>query len=241
MLVGTLYVAHGAGLEIADLNLFPARLLGYVGFIRVFLRREFSFNQIVGADKAFTVLHLFVTSVLLIRETESSLLHVAKLLDNLLTYFALRGLLRSPDELRWLLKWMVVLLVPYVGLLAFESATDQNLFTLVGHHGTVWLREGSPRCFGSFRHPSLLGSLGACFLPLFIALAFDPHIRRRAIIGVVACVAIVGFSNSGGPVSVLMAAVLGWLLWVFRLRMRTFRRGLVAFIVLMILVMKAPI
>jgi hypothetical protein len=38
-----------------------------------------------------------------------------------------------------------------------------------------------------------------------------------------------------------MAAVLGWLLWVFRLRMRTFRRGLVAFIVLMILVMKAPI
>ena len=241
MVLGALYVAHGAGLEVAGLNLFPSRLLGYVCFLRVFARREFSFSQLVKADKAFIVLYLFTTFVLLARGEGSTPMYIGKMLDNLLTYFAFRGLLHSPDEFRWLLKILAVLLVPYVAILAIESATGRNLFVLVGQDSSVWLRAGTRRCFGTFRHPSLLGSLGACFLPLFIALAFDPTVRRRAIIGAVACVAIVGFSNSGGPLSVLMVGIFGWLLWPLRTRMQTFRRGMVAFFVLMAFAMKAPI
>jgi hypothetical protein len=241
MVVGTLYMAQSDGLEIAGLNLFPARLLGYVCFLRVLTRREFSLTQLVRADKVFIVLYLFAALVPLVRAEEIKLTYIAKMLDNLLTYFAFRGLLRLPDEFRWLLKILAVLLVPYVAILAIESATGRNLFVLVGQESNVWLREGTPRCFGSFRHPSLLGSLGACFLPLFIALAFDPTVRRRAIIGAVACVAIVGFSNSGSPLSLLMVAILGWFLWPLRTRMQTFRRGMVAFFVLMAFAMKAPI
>jgi hypothetical protein len=118
MVVGTLYVPQGAGLEIAGLNFFPSRLLGYVCFLRVLARGEFSFSQLVKPEKAFILLYLFITLVLLMRDQESSVRHIAHMLDNLLTYFAFRGLLRSPDEFRWLLKLMAVLLVPYVAILA---------------------------------------------------------------------------------------------------------------------------
>ena len=231
MVLGALYLPQGAGLDIAGMNFLPSRLLGYVCFLRVLARREFSFSQLVRPEKVFILLYLFMTGVLLftsvvllVRDQESSSGYIAKMLDNLLTYFAFRGLLRSPDEFRCLLKVMPVLLVPYVTMLAIESATGRNLFEVLGHEPNFWLREGKLRCFGSFGHPSLLGSLGACFLPLFTALAFDPVFRWRAIIGAAACLAIVVFANSGGPVGVLMVAIFGWLSWPLRTQMQTFRR-----------------
>jgi hypothetical protein len=55
------------------------------------------------------------------------------------------------------------------------------------------------------------------------------------------CLAIVAFSNSGGPNSVLSVAVVGWLLWLMREKMQLFRRWFAALILLLALVMKAPV
>jgi len=87
----------------------------------------------------------------------------------------------------------------------------------------------------------LLGSLGACFLPLFIGLAWDRRLRGWAVLGAGLCVAIVAFSHSGGPTSVMSVAVVGWLLWRMRERMQLFRRGFGALILLLAMVMKAPV
>jgi hypothetical protein len=54
-------------------------------------------------------------------------------------------------------------------------------------------------------------------------------------------VAIVAFSHSGGPTSVLAVAVAGWLLWPMRQKMKLFRRCFGALILLLALVMKAPV
>lgn len=244
LVVGTLYLTQGAAIDLAGFSFFPARLLGYLCLARVLSRGEFSFSRLTRADKALLLLYGFVTLILLTRPEESAAMRLAKLLDTISVYAAFRAFVRTPEEFRWLLGVLALLLVPYVLLLAVESFARQNLFSWVGAAsagGPTWERDGRPRCFGSFRHPSLLGSLGACFLPLFVALAWEPSRRRVAILGAVLCVAIVGFSNSGGPISVLAMAVVGWLLWPIRTRMQQFRRGLLALLVLLALFMKAPI
>jgi hypothetical protein len=243
MVVGCLYLTFGASFDIAGCTVQPTRLLGYVCFFRVIVKREFSWMQLTRTDKAFVYLYVFTTLVLLMRAggSGSMALAFAKMFDALLTYFAFRGLIRSASELRWLLGVLALLLVPYVAILAIERTTHHNLFDLVGGTDSDWIRGDKVRCFGSFRHPDLLGSLGACFLPLFIGLAWNRPMRNRAFLGAALCVAIVIFSNSGGPLSVMAVSLVGWLLWCGRLKMQAFRRSLVAMIILLAMVMKAPV
>ena len=94
---------------------------------------------------------------------------------------------------------------------------------------------------GSFRNPSLLGTLGAAFLPLYIALLFEKKNRICAIFGIVFCLAIVYLSNSGGPLTASVIGVVGWLFWFARKRMFFVRYILVCSIFLLGSIMKAPL
>ena len=112
MVVGCLYLTYGAGFNFAGFNWQPTRLLGYFCFLRVMAKREFSLAMLTRTDKALVVLYVYTTLILLIREGEGAPLWCARLLDVVLTYVAFRGLLRSPDEFRWLLGILALLLVP---------------------------------------------------------------------------------------------------------------------------------
>src|SRR5208337_3501398 len=116
-----------------------------------------------------------------------------------------------------------------------EMRTAQNPFSALLGDGVILdeLREGRARCIGSFRHPSLLGTLGASFLPLYIGLAMGKMDRMWGRIGIVLCAAIVFLANSGGPVSAVAVGLAGWFLWPMRTKMRVIRRGMLgAFILL---------
>jgi hypothetical protein len=163
-------------------------------------------------------------------------------LDAFFGYFSVRGLLREADDLRWCLKKLVVLLVPYVFLLCIEATTHHNPFRVLGGgEAEGWVREGRTRCTGSFRHGDLLGTLGSSFFPLYVALACVREYRRLALFGIGLCLAIVVASNSGGPLCSIGVGVVGWLLWRMRTRMRMVRWGMVGALGLLALVMKAPI
>jgi hypothetical protein len=241
LLTGTIYLSFGAGLEVFGLNLFPARVLTYICFARVIFKRELAFVHPNVVDCLLVALHAICTLVLMTREDESIPLQIAKMLDAVSSYYSFRALVRSVDDLSWLLKIVSILLLFYVPILLVERVTQSNPFIVLGAHGKVWLREGTPRCFGSFRHPSLLGSLGACFLPLLVGLCFRRSMLKVGVIGAVLSTSIVFFSNSGGPVSAFLIAGIGWILWKIRLKMRLFRWGLLSFILILVLFMKAPI
>lgn len=241
LLAGALFLSQGAALDLGGATFFPTRILAYLLFLRVIARREWSFQRMTKMDWAFVVLYLYTTSILLLRPDEAFPLRMAKMLDVFCGYFAFRGLIARPEDLRWLLRGLAFLLVPFVAILAVEFFTGRNLFTAVGAFGGTWLREGRPRCFGTFRHPSLLGSLGATFFPLFVALAFEQAQRARALLGAGLCVAIVIFSNSGAPLTALMVGVVGWLCWQLRENMRTVRWCIAGTIAVLLVIMKAPI
>ena len=241
MMAGVLYLTQRQQLVIGGLNLFAIRLLGLMAFARVLARREFSFGRLNGLDKSLVGLYAFATLVFLLRSKEGLAFQIGLMVDTLLGYFAFRGLIQNKADFVWLLRGLAVLLIPYVVMLAVERMTLNNLFSILGGGNYTWIRDGKLRCMGSFRHPSLLGTLGASFFPLYVGLFFSRPDRMYAKLGIALSVLIVLASNSGGPMNALFFGVVGWMLWGVRARMQMVRRCLLASVVILHLVMKAPV
>lgn len=242
MVLGVLYLTQSQSFNVFGVNMYALRFLEIAAFFRVLHRHEFSFFEMNRVDRALLWIYTFAAAVYVVRSDGGSIADVAKTVDVCLTYFAFRGLMRDFQDLRWFLGAFVLALIPYVAFLAFEFFAHKNVFALLGAAPeTDWLRDERVRCFGSFRHPSLLGSVGAAFLPLYIALFWDTSWRGKAILGILLCTAIVGFSNSGGPLSAWAFGILGWGFWILRERMRMIRWGFGACFAILALVMKAPV
>jgi hypothetical protein len=243
MMAGILYLPMGLNIEMLGLNLYPMRFLEIAGFARVVKKNEFSFKKLNRIDIALLLLYIYTTLIFLIRSTEIFGYQIGLLVDPMLCYFAFRGMVGDIKEFKWLLRALVVVLVPFVFLVVVERLTGQNGFVFLGgvEKSSFFIRGGKPRCFASFQNPSLLGTVGAVLLPLYIGLAFDKAERAMALLAMVLCLAIVWASNSGGPALGTAFALLGWFFWKKRTVMRKVRWGIVALLVSLQIVMKAPI
>lgn len=240
MMAGVLYLTQSEAIDLAGFNMFAVRFLELAAFVRVLARREFPLTRWTKIDQAVVWLYLYTAIVYWLRASEEQANVMGRTADALLCYFAFRGLIADMPEFQWFLRSLVVLLLPYVSLILVESLTHHNLFSFMGG-AYNWVRDERFRCVGSFRHPDLLGTFGACFLPLYVGLARIRLGRALALIGVVLCLVIVWASNSGGPVCATVVAAVGWLFWRMRTRMRAMRWGMAAAIALTAMVMKAPV
>jgi hypothetical protein len=240
IMAGVLYLTQGQQIQAFGVNLFAIRFIEVAGFIRVIVRRELWISRMGRIHQTLLLLYTYATIVFLVRSNEGQAYQIGLAVDALLCYYTFRGLVTSPEDLRWFLKAFVFLLVPYVGLILLESLASQNAFSSFGIV-SYFYREGRIRCQGSFRHPSLLGSFGASFLPLYIGLWFSKDAPKLALLAIGLCLTIVWASNSGGPISCVTVALIGWMLWLLRRRMHVVRRALSATIVLTALFMKAPV
>jgi transcription antitermination factor NusG len=163
-------------------------------------------------------------------------------IDAYLCYFSFRGLAGGVENFRWFLRKFLLLLVPYVVLILYESVFQHNLFqSMGGFFSEEWVRDGRTRCQGSFRNASLLGSIFASFLPLYLGLWFSKIDRKMSVLGIGLCLLIVWSSNSGGPASAVAVAMLGWAFWKLRTKMKFVRRSAVAGFIAMAVIMNAPV
>ncbi len=241
LMAGVLYIPEAQQIEVMNFNLFSARFLEIAGFVRVMSRREFSFSKLNKIDWALLLLYPFTAVVFSLRSSEGQAYVIGTAVDAILCYFMFRGLVADAEEFRWFLQALIVLLAPFAVLVVIETLTRYNVFTLLGGGMYEWEREGRYRCVGSFRHPDLLGTVGASFLPLYIGLACGKTGRMRAVVAIGLCLVIVWSSNSGGPACAAAAGVAGWMCWKFRTNMRALRWGIVGVVVLAAVLMKAPV
>jgi hypothetical protein len=241
MMAGVLYLTQQQSIQVLGLNLTAMRLLELAGFVRIAIRREFEFSTFNRIDGALVALYAYTTAVFLLRSDVGRAEAIGTMVDAMLCYFTFRALIRDIAGLEWFLRSLVLLLIPYIALLVIESTTQRNPFAVFG--ALTWddLRGSRLRAMGSFRNPSLLGTLGACFLPLYAAFFFMRRTRSTALVGIGLCIGIVLLSNSGGPIGATATGGVGWLCWVMRKRMHVVRRLLAGAIVLLLLVMNAPI
>jgi hypothetical protein len=241
MMVGVVYVPQSQQVDVLTINMFSVRFLELAGFIRVMSRREFSFSKLNRIDRALLLLYAFTAVVFSLRSSEGQVFVIGTAVDAWLCYFTFRGLVVDMEDFRWFLQAFVFLLAPYAVLLVIETLTKYNVFSLLGGGMYEWERQGRFRCIGSFRHPDLLGTLGASFLPLYIGLACGKTGRMRAIFAVGLCLMIVWSSNSGGSACAAAVGLAGWMCWKIRTNMRLMRWGIVGTILLAVVLMKAPV
>ncbi len=240
-MAGVLYLTQGQGFDFLGIHFFAIRLLGIVLFARVIARHEFSFSKLNRIDHALLLLYGYTAVVYLLRSKLDDLSIVAGAFDAVFCYFAFRGLVRGEEDLRWLLKTLVLLLIPYALLVAFESARGYSAFMFMGGQTGGWERDGATRCMGSFRYPVSLGAFGASLLALYVALWQSKADRQRALLGIAICIWLIWASNSGGSFSAAVAAIGGWTFWYIRKDMRLVRWAIVIGLAILAFVMKAPL
>jgi hypothetical protein len=242
MMAAVLYLPQQQAFDFAGANMTGIRLLELVALLRIFARRELfviAWNRI---DALFLIAYGFTMSTYLLRSDTGQFEMIGSAIDATLCYFTFRSLLRNQDDLEWFLRSLVVLIIPFLVLLTIELNTGKNPFAALGTWASwVELRDDRPRAMGSFRNPSLLGTLGASFVPLYIALLVAGGKKRLATLGLLACGFVIAASNSGGPISAAAVGILGWLCWPLRAHMHILRRALLITFCALALAMDAPV
>jgi hypothetical protein len=241
IMAGVFFLSQGHAVEAAGLRLFPIRFVVAFAFIRVVARRELAWSRLNRIDGTLLLLYNYSALVWILRSSELEAQQFASAVDPTLCYLAFRGLIRSLDDVRWCLGAFVVLLIPFTALIYTERLTGQNAFLIVGGYPQLYFRDGVARAMGSFRHASLMGSIAASLLSLYIGLALGGKRRVASALGAVLCLGLVVLSNSGGPMTSAAAVFLGWSLWSFRERMRLVRWVALAVVLVLLVFMQAPI
>lgn len=235
----------------AGVHWLALRVLILVAFVRVVFSRpqgEDKRSRFAGGvteiDRAFLicVLTQAICVVLLFRQTEALVNQFGFLIDFLGGYFVVRFLIRDENDLYRGLKSLAVLSVILASGMIVEQLKLTNYFALVaGLARTPDIREGKIRSQGVFQHAILAGTVAATWIPLFILLWRNGKSRLLAGLGLMGATVMTITSQSSTPLLAYAASILGLCMWPLRVRMKMIRRGLVAAVLLLALVMKAPV
>jgi hypothetical protein len=243
MVAGAIFVTQGQGIYVAGFSLFSTRILEIAGILRVILRKELRVVRLTRIDKTIIVLNVFTAAVYCIRSTENLANQIGISVDWILAYFIFRSLIQGLEDFRWFLRKFIFVLAPFVVFVLVERHQGRSLWYSMGglNSGVDWTRNGVLRCEGSFRHPSLMGSLGASFLAGYLAMVWSNTDKQVGYFGSFLCLMIVWASNSGGPLSFAAVIFLGWIAWRIRAKIKWVFRGMLVLLAFLAVIMKAPV
>jgi hypothetical protein len=198
-----------------------------------------------SVDIAFTLCTIFhVLAFVLLWQTSSAVVNQCGYLwSELGMYFYVRYLIQDEADSYQVMRTFAVVAAVCALEMVYEQARGQNLFgTIVGGISTVpEIREGRIRSQGSFGHAILAGTYGATMLPLFWCLLKNKISKVLGAVGLLASLVMVATCASSTPILALVAGVVALCCWPIRKYMRWVRWGIVATIVSLHLVMKAPV
>lgn len=241
LLVGTCYMTLGQGIEIGPFHFTVLRIMALVGLVRVSLRRERLEGGMSSLDWLIIVWAVWalISSFFHTEPKEALIFRLGMAYNVCCIYFLFRVFCQSINDVVSLCRFVAIILFPVAVLMFYEKIALHNLFSALGGVPEIPLiREGRIRCFGPFAHPIIAGTVGAVCLPLMIGIW--RHHRREAIIGIVACLGMIFFASSSGPIMSAVAAIGALFMWHYRQKMRLVRRLAVLGYIGLYLVMKAP-
>lgn len=231
----------GQVIEIGPLHFSVLRMLLAVGAFRVIIRGERLKGSLNGLDKMILVW----SSVALIssffhEDAQAALIYRLGLVYNACgIYFLLRIFCQSIEDVVWLCCLTALLLVPVAAEMIYENLRNENLFSALGGLSeNPAIREGRIRAQGPFGHAIIAGTVGAVCLPLMIGLW--QHNKRRSMLGIAACFAMILSCASTGPIMSTLFSICAVLMWKYHKRMRLVRWIAVLGYIGLELVMKAP-
>ena len=183
-----------------------------------------------------------IAFILLWRDAGAIVNRAGFLFSALGTYILLRSLIRSKEDVVLVIQLLAIVVLLIAPLMWYEYISRHNLFSLVGAPEFSYLRDGRVRAQGPFAHAIIAGTFGAVLIPLFIGLwLYSSRTRFVSAMGVISSIVMMISSSSSTPVMSLPAGILALSMWPLRENMRIVRRGIVAILICLQLVMMAPI
>lgn len=241
-LLGVSYTTMGQVVEVGPFSFTIVRILVLAGVVRVLLRGEMIAGGMRRLDWWLIVWGAcaVVTSVFHNRPLGALIGALGLVYTWLGIYFMLRIFIRDIDDIYFVGRLLVFLLIPVASVMVAEKITGRNLFSLVGGgSGEVVIRHGEIRAAGPFAHPILAGTAGAATLPLFLLYWWRD--RRMMMLGCAAAGAMILASTSSGPI--LTAAAVFWAmsLWLIRSKVRLMFWGGIVMLFVLDIIMNDPV
>ena len=238
------YITQKQELNIAGFHFTAIRLVLLAGLIRVAVRgelRQFRIDAIDRVLMAYAICLLVITTVR-VGTVENFVYQLGVLYNVFLSYFVFRSLLQDEQDIRETLRLLAFAVIPMVLIMIVESITGRNLFSVLGGVSEFSLiRDGHVRSEGAFRSPITAGAFGATLAVLYAGMCLARANRRSAMVGLAASVTIVICAHSSGPLLGLLLGLTALACWRVREHTRTIRWGILAALVGLHLVMKAPV
>lgn len=180
--------------------------------------------------------------VLLFQQTQALVNQFGFLVDFLGGYFVIRFLIQDREDLFRALQCLALLSALLAVGMVIEQLRQINLFAmLAGLAVSPGVREGKIRSQGVFQHAIPAGTVAATWIPLFILLWKNGKARLLAGIGLISATVMTLTSQSSTPLLAYAASLLAIFMWPLRGKMKLVRRAIIAAIVLLGLIMKAPV
>ena len=244
-LVMACLVSPAQRLVIGGLDFNLMRMMVLIGWLRLGLRGEYTGLRLRTLDKLIFVwiLTSAVAYVLLWGSLGAATNRLGRCYDFVGMYIYLRCVLRDWRDLQRLTDGVVWMSFPVLVFFMIEKSTGRNLFSALGGVPLMTeIREGRLRCQGAFPHSILAGCFWVGLLPLVAARWWTrPRSRALTLASVVAIVMIIFSTSSSTPVGGLGAVMLGGACFSLRRHMRPIRWAVLATLIALHLVMKAPV
>ena len=240
----------GQQLYIAGVHLFVLRILVLFGCLRIIFAKIASKTEIASGglntiDKLFLCWVIFrtISPVIAFQFDSGAAIYQAGFFwDSLGGYIIMRFFVRDKEDVSRLIKAFAAVVVVLGVTMLNEKLRNQNVFGYLGSVSIVPnMREGSIRASGPFAVSILAGVFGATLIPLFVWLWHTGKSKTTALLGLIGSTVMVTCCASSTPLLAYMAAIAGICMWPMRKRMRMIRWGVVAALIALHLVMKAPV
>ncbi len=245
-----LLLPPGQELYLAGVHVYAFRILILAGWGRMLWSKFLGKGRICAGgvtviDKVFLGWAIFhaIAGILLNGGASGAIINqVGFLWDAIGAFFLLRFLIQDEESVTTVIKTIAGLIFVISMTMLYEKFHDLNIY---GYLGSTTLlpdiREGAIRARGPFAHAILAGVFGATMLPLCFWLWHSRKSRLAAVGGVIGCLIMVVTAASSTSLLACGAVLLGCCMWVLRKHMRAIRWGIVAVLVGLEIVMKAPV
>lgn len=217
LLIGACYMTQDQGFEIANLNFYFIRMLLWIGLLRIIIKRERPLGLMLGMDWAFIAWSIWAISASLFYKNPSVIFknRLGMIYNALGIYFLIRSFCNTEEDVRKLIQVICWLLLPVSLFMFYEHLTNYNIFSILGGvQAESLIREGRIRAQGPFAHSILAGTVGGVCIPIIIGiLRYHP---LSAYVGIAACLGMVIFSVSGGPIISVISGLFAIFIWRWR-------------------------
>ncbi len=246
VLVLACFISPAQRLVVASLDFSFVRIMVVFGVLRMVLRNEYHSFKLHAADKimiAWAVTRMLLFTVQQRLAPSAFVYQLGTNFEELGIYFVARVLIRSIDDVRTIVKTLIILSFPVMFFFLLEKATGRNVFSIFGGVSPITeVREGRLRVQGAFAHPILAGSFWASIIPMVMAM-----IKKKgntdviALVSFISILTIIVLCSSSTPIIGIMLAFIGMAFFSFRFKMDKVRNALFIGYIALDLSMKAPV